>query len=255
MRYIYTLFFSLLFSLLSLDIYAQTSTFTTVSDATLIEDATGGRASGNGDGIFVGRTQRDGYRRGLIRFDVSTIPANATIQSATLGLYLLRGRPESFLLEVHRASNNWGEGLSSSFGGVGAPAQAGDATWIHRFFGTSQLWTIPGGDFAPAVSASEIIEAPEGVYHQINGSGLATDIQVWINQPTSNFGWALTSEVSSSAKAYASREHTNPAFRPQLIVNWTPAVVVGGSTDVPIPIWALAMLGAALFFNVNRHQS
>jgi hypothetical protein len=250
-----TLFWIHLLGVFASSAFAETTTLIAVSDNTLIEDSSGSRSNGSADAIYVGRTQRDGLRRGLIRFDVSTIPATATIQSASLKLLLFRGRPDESHLRVHRSLNSWGEGASNYFGGLGGQALTNDATWLHRFFGTSQLWANAGGDYLVQASATEVIEAPENVTHTISGAGLITDIQQWLTQPSNNFGWVLVADNDASAKGYASREHPNIALRPQLVVTWTPAAVASGSTDVPIPIWALAILGAALFFNLNRHQS
>jgi hypothetical protein len=99
-----------------------------------------------------------------------------------------------------------------------------------------------------------VIEAPENVTHTINGAGLVTDLEQWLAQPSNNFGWVLVADEDNSAKGYASREHSNVTLRPQLIVIWTPAAVAADSADVPIPIWALAMLGTALFFGANRRS-
>ena len=248
-----TLFWICLLGLFASNVYAETTILNAVSDNTLIEDFSGSRSNGSADAIYVGRTQRDGLRRGLIRFDVSTIPSTATIQSVSLKLHLFRGRPDESHLRVHRSLNSWGEGASNYFGGLGGPALTNDATWLQRFFGTSQLWSNAGGDYLAQASATEVIEAPENVTHTITGAGLVTDLQIWLAQPSNNFGWVLVADTDVSAKGYASREHSNVTLRPQLIVTWAPAAVVDGSTDVPIPIWALAMLGAALFFNANRH--
>lgn len=249
-----TIFCIYLLALFASNAVAETTTLTAVSDNTLIEDFSGSDSNGSADAIYVGRTQRDGLRRGLIRFDVSAIPPTATIQSVSLKLHLFRGRPDESHLRVHRSLNSWGEGASNYFGGVGGPALANDATWLHRFFGTSQLWATAGGDFLVQPSASEVIEAPENVTHTISGAGLIADVQQWLTQPSNNFGWVLVADTDVSAKGYASREHPTTALRPQLIVTWTPATVDGGSSDVPIPLWAMAMLGAALFFNANRHR-
>lgn len=248
------IFWISLLGLYACSVYAETTTLNAVSDNTLIEDSSGSRSNGSTDAVYVGRTQRDGLRRGLIRFNVSTIPANATIQLVSLKLHLLRSRPEESNLKVHRCLNSWGEGASNYFGGVGGQALANDATWTHRFFGTSQLWANAGGDYLAQPSASKVIEGTENFTYTITGAGLVADLQQWLAQPSNNFGWELLADADASAKGYASREHPNTALRPQLVVTWTPAQVNGGSTDVPIPIWALGMLGAVLFFNANRHR-
>ena len=40
-----------------------------VADATLIEDLNGARANGAASAFYVDKTQRDGFRRALLRFD------------------------------------------------------------------------------------------------------------------------------------------------------------------------------------------
>src|SRR6185295_2229776 len=103
-------------------------------------------------------------RRGLIMFDLSSIPSNATIQNATLtkimGMAAGAGTPQT--IDLYRLTSTWGEGTvltqspasdSLSGQGGGAAASTGDATWSHRFFNTTP-WTTPGGDFVATKSAS-----------------------------------------------------------------------------------------------------
>lgn len=241
-----------LFGLSALACYAQTSSFVAVSDVTLIEDTTGGRATGSGDAIYVGRTQRDGERRGLLRFDLSSIPTTATITSATLRVHVIRARPEEFEMDVHRTLKSWGEGASNYFGGVGGPALAGDATWKHRFYGTSDLWTNLGGDFTLSPSATQLIGSQENVTYDITSAGLAGDVLGWVQNPALNFGWTLTSATSNSAKAFASKENTNLALQPRLIVNWTLPPVANDSGEIPLPWWAMTLLGIVLVSIIFR---
>jgi hypothetical protein len=249
------IFWLTLFCLLSTSAIAETTSLVAISDNTLIEDFAGSRSNGSADAIYVGKTQRDGLRRGLIRFDVSAIPANANIQSATLSLHVLRGRPEEIHLSVHRSLDSWGEGTSNYFGGVGGPAQTNDATWLHRFYGTNQLWSNVGGDFISQASATEVIEAPENITHTITGAGLATDVAHWLAQTNANYGWMLIADADSSAKGFASRENSNSMLRPQLIVNWTPAVSSNNdSTDAPLPIWLSAGLASLMLACVRRYS-
>src|SRR5204863_1402647 len=97
-------------------------------------------------------------RRGLIAFDLASIPANATITGATLSMFLSQAAGGPQAVSVSTASRDWGEGASNAGdpGGAGAPAQAGDATWLHTFYNTS-FWTTPGGDFSPTSSATTTV--------------------------------------------------------------------------------------------------
>src|SRR5262245_50802545 len=155
-------------------------------------------------------------------FDLSSIPAGSTITSATLSLSVTQvSNTTPGAVELHRVLADWGEGTSNSgpSGGSGAPAAAGDATWLHRFF-SGTLWANPGGDFAGAASGSTMV-GDIGVYSW-SGAGLVSDVQSWLNTPSGNFGWLMlgTESAVSSAKRMGSRENTDPAVRPQLTIEY-----------------------------------
>ena len=49
---------------------------------------------------------------------------------------------------------------------------------------------------------------------------MVADVQGWLDNPTTNYGWILAGDESgaTSAKRFATREITIPEFRPRLIV-------------------------------------
>jgi hypothetical protein len=51
---------------------------------------------------------------------------------------------------------------------------------------------------------------------------MAADVQAWLATPGQNFGWLLLGNetVEGTAKSFASREHEEPAARPQLRVTF-----------------------------------
>ena len=126
-------------------------------DNTLYEDAAGQLSNGQGVYLYAGLTQSNSLRRGLIAFDLSSIPANATITGATLSMFLFQSGPGFPRVDVSlsKVSRNWGEGASNAGepGGAGIQAEPGDATWLHTFYSTV-LWTTPGGDFSATASAT-----------------------------------------------------------------------------------------------------
>ena len=162
-----------------------------------------------------------GLRRGLIAFDLSSIPTNATITRASLSMYLSRTGPVyPDDISLSKALHDWGEGASNAGdpGGQGTQAQTGDATWLHTFYNTS-FWTTPGGDFSPTLSATTTVEAWDTTY-QWSGAGLLADVQSWVANPASNFGWVvLGNEIDSgSAARFGSRE--NATNQPRLNVTF-----------------------------------
>ena len=138
---------------------------------------------------------------------------------------------------MHRVLADWGQGASNSGdpGGGGAPAMTGDATWLHRFFDTT-LWTAQGGDFVGSLSASTNV-AGAGKYTW-SGPTMAADVQAWLDNPSSNFGWILLgSDIDVEARRFDSREIADESLRPSLTVSFT------GAAAIPLPPAALPALG------------
>jgi hypothetical protein len=95
----------------------------------------------------------------------------------------------------------------------------GDATWIHTFF-PDQFWVVPGGDFGAVASASAVVGGP-GPY---TWDGLAADVQSWLDNPGSNFGWIVIGDESmlDSVRRFASGQYPVISERPVLTVDYTP---------------------------------
>ena len=66
----------------------STVSFSPNRDNTLYEDPTGQLSNGQGIYFFDGKTGSNLLRRGLIAFDLSSIPTNATVTDATLSMFL-----------------------------------------------------------------------------------------------------------------------------------------------------------------------
>lgn len=202
-----------------------------MKDNTLYQDPDGLWSNGAGQHLFAGRTAQvqNSVRRALLAFDVAgSIPPGATINSVTLRLNMSMTISGPQEMTLHRVVSNWGEGASDAFGneGSGAPAEAGDATWRHTFFDT-QFWSGPGGDFAAGPSAMAVVDQ-FGPYTWGSTSGMVADVQDWLDNPATNFGWVLIGNeaVSVTAKRFDSRENPVPENRPVLIVDYTPGEVV-----------------------------
>lgn len=195
-------------------------------DNTLYESATGALSNGAGEFFFAGLTGQvtDNLRRGLVFFDlVSTLPADASVDSVTLRLQMSATMGGDATVRLYPVTSLWGEGTSdASMGeGGGAPSTTGDATWIHTFFDTQQ-WTVAGGDFSATSSAATVVGG-NGTYTWGPTVEMVTDVQNWINSPPVNCGWAVVGDETSpapTAKRFNSRENTNPSTAPMLVVNF-----------------------------------
>lgn len=204
--------------------HATTVTVGSVADATLISDPDGFQyALGMAYQIYSGRVGDQGLgtlRRGLIRFDVSTIPPGAVVTSVQLKLYMSATQGGTHNISLHRALQSWGEGASFAFGGGGAPAQTNDATWVNRFF-PGQPWTTPGGVYDPTASATKSVGGIAW-YAWTTSTRLVADVQGWISHTIPNDGWFVIGNetILQSVKRFDSRNST--VNNPQLIITYTP---------------------------------
>jgi hypothetical protein len=217
-------------------------------DNTIYREAAGPNAASNGVGDhFAAGTQgsASALRRGLVRFDLTGLPPSIQVDRVALELTFqgpTNMETQSRVVSLHRLLADWGEGTSNAGpggtpgAGNGANASTGDATWRYRFFDT-QPWTSynpavttsGGGDFASDPSAAATVGIDPGVlvvWETIRSgapSGLIADVEAWLADAASNFGWLLKGDesVSRTARRFYSKDEANAAFHPRLVVDYT----------------------------------
>src|SRR5881398_3221935 len=169
-------------------------------DNTLYEydPAEGDHSNGAGFHFFAGENGMGELRRGVLAFDIAgSVPPGSTITAVSLSMNMSMTPTGALTVELHKLLADWGEGTSHApMGeGDGAPATPNDATWRHRFFDTI-FWTTQGGDFSPTVSASQSV----GGIGQYTWSSaqMVADVQLWLDSPTSNFGWLVLGDETAS---------------------------------------------------------
>jgi hypothetical protein len=209
--------------LLAASASAELSVVPAAHDNTLIESASGALSNGSGPHLFAGRTSQasGSIRRAALRFDVAgALPPGAVVLAAHLELHVSQSNAAPAYVKAHLLLADWGEGASSADGGRGAPAAPGDATWLHTFYPTS-FWSSPGGDVAPAPSATLAVGG-DGDWAFPSTPAVLDDVQAWLDDPASNGGWLLVGDesASSTVKRFDSRENPDPAVRPRLVVEW-----------------------------------
>jgi len=163
-----------------------------------------------------GRDAQGEVDRGLLRFDLTSIPTNATIQSVILTLTVVQApqQPIPSNFQLFRMLTAWDE----------------TATWNQPR--ALVPWAAPGGkegvDYLATVSASVEIDDLDS-YDFGPSDQLKADLQKWVANPTSNQGWLLMSDSEGAfftARHFGSSESSDP---PQLAIDYSlPAA--GGPT-------------------------
>ena len=230
---------------------------TTVKDNSIFEETGGmGEELSNGTGdIFIGTTSTSGgptgtIRRGLLAFDLSSVPADSRFGTAILQVNLKNAdtHPNATLQRntfLNRVLASWGEAGSFSATG-GAVALTGDATWFNRFYSpvSPTAWTVEGGDYSIAVSSSFGMGSGTGFY-AFQGPQMTNDVHAWLAAPSGNHGWMIRSDegVNQTRKTLDSRESADAAKRPTLTLVhatpyekwlsvWYPSLLVGQFVDL-----------------------
>jgi hypothetical protein len=202
---------------------AETVTLTPVADNSLIGKTL---ANNNNMGaeptMAVGGFASGGAGRGLLRFDLAAIPRGATITSVSLALTVVKvpSGQQASIFTLNRMLRSWAEGSKS--GQTGQPASPGESTWETSGNGD---WSAPGGasgdDFS-ASSSSAVNMSTATKYTFASTPDLVADVQGWVNDPATNFGWMLKADLEAThktAKRIASRQATAPT-RPSLKVDF-----------------------------------
>lgn len=191
------------FLILSLTAWSDSLSFTPVADTTISEGNVAHVNGGAPDMIVGGLVQFPAACRGLIKFDVSSLPPTATITSVTLSVTVTiarsGGNPNTH--KVHRLLAPWGETA---------------AQWENS---GSAPWT--GGEYSDWEDGSTTLGIP-GEYRFENSTGLIAAVQFWLTNSVANHGWIMISDDEfepGTARRIATREAG--AGRPTLTVGYT----------------------------------
>lgn len=164
------------------------------------------------------------HNQSLLRFDLASIPAGATVTAATLTLHNTRATANAAgdVVLLSRVTSAWTEAQTWN---LGLPS------------------SVPSGVATPSVAgltSSPAAPEPWAV------SGLAALVQGWVDAPGTNQGLLLSTTGNLNVR-FATSEHATASARPKLEVTYTsgaappvppappappaPPVVAGGNSD------------------------
>jgi hypothetical protein len=171
------------------------------SDDTYIDAGSPTRNYGTDDKFEV-RPDNSADRRGLLKFDLSSIPANATVTSATLYLYE-NGNKTGQTTYLYRVTSSWNEST---------------VTW--------NTWSTAGGDFDSSTAYFAYLPEQGNCMLTLDITNL---VQAWVNGTYTNYGLILYSTGPNHIISYSSKENNTASEWPKLdIVYVTP-------TSTPTP--------------------
>lgn len=144
-----------------------------------------------------------GINRSILQFDLSTIPVQSGIASATFAAYV----------EFYNANR------STNIHRITAPWTETGATWASRD-GTN-AWANAGGDYDATVEAS-FTPSAAGTW---NNWTITSLVDAWVRGTKANYGllvkWADESTGNVGNSYYSSDYTTDPTLRPKLTVTYT----------------------------------
>ena len=207
---------------------ADTVTLYPVEDATISEKSLESPL-GTDSTLDSGTTgPNEGFKlnRALLRFDVAAVPSNATVTSAVLTLTLVTTPTSTNLwFSLHRMLQDWKENV---------------VTWTNRLSPPAP-WSVPGGassvDYASAVTQSNLIVSTvlPAVFSFASNPAMVADVQEWLNNPSTNFGWILICELEElerSVRKFGSSERLSTNQRPYLEIQYR--MPPAGLTLIPL---------------------
>ena len=186
-----------------------TATLTDIGDTYIQED----QAANNygTDNAMKIRPQSTKHKHALLQFDVNGIPVGATLNAATLKMYVSTNRTLT-TSEVHRMVTAWTEGTNSNTNGAtwnDSDGSLGAGDWAAGTFGTADYNATTVGTITPSTKLFKTAD-------------VKTLVQGWQTGAFPNNGLVLlTTGTATGDAAYASRENGTPANRPVINVSWS----------------------------------
>ncbi|HOU45188.1 MAG TPA: DNRLRE domain-containing protein, partial [Anaerolineaceae bacterium] len=132
---------------------------------------------------------------GLVRFNLSSIPANAVITSAIFYIY----------------TDDGGNGQTFDLYRVTTPWEELTATW-------NDPWLNPGGDYDASVSYGRFMAAGPGCFNPVYLTNLVTQ---WVRGTVANHGFLIAATGPRSTTHFVSRDDAaHPELQPRLSVSF-----------------------------------
>jgi hypothetical protein len=150
-------------------------------------------------------------QRGLIRFDISDIPAGSTIVGAELDLHTGSSPPIDCMMRFYAVLESWTEGSVNMSPGV--------ANWIMRT--ADDAWSSPGaeGGAHDPNAVGELAGANSGTGYTVDIDPAA--VQDWLDEPAANFGLLIAEDDTVSCYGwFMSSEAGDEDQRPLLRVSY-----------------------------------
>ncbi len=198
------------------------STFSNQANAieTWIRDTSPATNFNANDFFYVGVYSTSDKDRGLIKWDLSSIPSNATIISATLSLYVyLDESGNERIMSAYRVKRAWTET------GVTWNTYDGSNNW-----GTAGCANTTSDREATNIGTATIPASPE-VDSEIQITLDAASVQEWIDGTLTNNGLLLQVATESNDHiGYHAHTNATPTIRPKLVIEYTAPEVQGGAS-------------------------
>ena len=145
---------------------------------------------------------------GLIRWDVSEIPAGSTIDTVTITVNV-NNSSNGQEYEIYAAARDWTEDQATwNLASAGAPWQTPGARG-QQDRGVEVLGTL-----APGATGT--------FTYGLNAAGVAA-VQQWIDNPSLNYGLIISDESNSNGFEFDSSDNETIANRPRLTISYTGA--------------------------------
>lgn len=159
--------------------------------------------------------------KGILQFDLSSIPANSVISAATV---TIRCSSESittdFTVSLHRGLVVWYEGIQN---GAAPGASEDGSTWNHRNANGSVAWSggaggASGSDYAASATDTKTITGTNVNF----AYNVLADVRLMINGDAVNNGWWLIGQqtTNSSNKGFYSSDAGNASDKPQISITY-----------------------------------
>ena len=202
-----------------------TPTFGAVADTWAKQDKNPDTNYGTNIDMLI-KSLADKEDRSFVRFDTSSIPAGATINSATLTLCLEQEPGATRTYDVHQITSSWVE--------------------------TTLTWNLQPTVVATATDSATTPGAPGCMTWTVTA-----DVQAWVDGTTNN-GWRIDDSViggaSETGKFRTREDSAVPAEQPKLVVDYStgPSAALSGSLVTSADETEILVAGETLIITLTN---